>query len=261
MTTETTERIWGGLDAAKVIAGTLAAVSAAVLASMLGVAGTLVGAAVASLVGTVGQELYAQSLKRGYRKLRDPTGRRSGVSSAPPGAVPTGDADSPDRAWTTDVRPTATRADTPAAGAVHVPTGADRPSARPRWRRIALAAVAAFAFAMLAVSAFELLSGRALAGMMGDDGAGSTTISSVVDGRDGSAATPAPTTSPSTSPSTDADTEQPTQAPTAAPTDAGESPEPTGTPGNAPTEAPTAEPTGPARDTAPTAPVAPSAGP
>lgn len=260
MTTETTERIWGGLDAAKVIAGTLAAVSAAVLASTLGVAGTLVGAAVASLVGTVGQELYAQSLKRGYRKLRDPRGRRTSASAATPGTVPAGHADSPDPTSTTGLRSTATRTDTAAFGAVHVPTGAGRPSGRPRWRRIALAAVAAFAFAMLAVSAFELLSGRALAGMMGDDGAGSTTISSVVDGRDGSATTPAPTTSPST----DAETEAPTQAPTTAPTDEAPVPVPTGAtgpPSNAPTGAPTAEPTGPAQDTAPTAPVAPSAGP
>lgn len=258
MTTETSERIWGGLDAAKVIAGTLAAVSAAVLASTLGVAGTLVGAAVASLVGTVGQELYAQSLKRGYRKLRDPRGRRISASAATPGTVPARDADSPRPTSTTDLRSTAARADTPAVGVVHVPTGVQRPSGRPHWRRVALAAVAAFAFAMIVVSAFELLSGRALAGMMGDDGAGSTTISSVVDGRDDSATTPAPTTSPSTEvPETD----EPTPAPTTTPTDADEAPAPTDTPSDAPTEAPTAEPTGPAQDTAPTAPAAPSAGP
>ncbi len=259
MTTETTERIWGGLDAAKVIAGTLAAVSAAVLASTLGVAGTLVGAAIASLVGTVGQELYAQSLKRGYRKLRDPRGRRTSASAATPSTVPAADAGSPGTTSTstTDLRSTGARVDTPAIGVAHVPTGVQRPSGRPRWRRIALAAVAAFAFAMLAVSAFELLSGRALAGMMGDDGAGTTTISSVVDGRGDSGVTPAPTTSPST----DAETEESTQAPTTAPTDADETPVPTDTPTTAPTEAPTVQPSGPARDNAPTGPVAPSAGP
>jgi hypothetical protein len=201
--------------------------------------------------------LYAQSLKRGYRKLRDPRGRRTSASAATPGTVPARDAGSPRPTSATDLRSTAARADAKAVGVAHVPTGVERPSGRPRWRRIAVAAVAAFAFAMVAVSAFELLSGRALAGMMGHDGAGATTISSVVDGRDDSATTPAPTTSPST----DAETDEPTQAPTTAPSDADEAPEPTGTPSTAPTEAPTAEPGGPAEDTAPTAPVAPSAGP
>ena len=45
-------------------AGALAAVSAAVVASLFGVAGTVIGAAVASVVSTVGAALYGESLRR-----------------------------------------------------------------------------------------------------------------------------------------------------------------------------------------------------
>src|SRR4051794_40635607 len=70
MTTEQPQKIWSSIDIAKIGAGGLAAVSAAVAASSLGVAGTLVGAAVASIVGSLGTELYANSLRRGYGHLR-----------------------------------------------------------------------------------------------------------------------------------------------------------------------------------------------
>ncbi len=51
-------------------AGALAAVSAAVVASLFGVAGTVIGAAVASVVSTVGAALYSESLRRTNAQLR-----------------------------------------------------------------------------------------------------------------------------------------------------------------------------------------------
>src|ERR1043165_3009221 len=63
------DRIWSGIEITKVIAGTLAAVTAAVIGSFLGVAGTLAGAAVASVVGSVGTEIYQRSLNRGAKRL------------------------------------------------------------------------------------------------------------------------------------------------------------------------------------------------
>ena len=63
------DRFWSGIEISKVIAGTLAAVTAAVVGSFLGVAGTLAGAAVASVVGSVGTEIYQRSLHRGARRL------------------------------------------------------------------------------------------------------------------------------------------------------------------------------------------------
>jgi hypothetical protein len=252
MTTETTERFGSGLDIAKIIAGTLAAVSAAVCASVLGVAGTLIGAAVASLVGTIGQELYAQSLRRGYRKLRDPRGTRISASAATPGTHTPG-------GGTTDTRPASastlrSSAARPEASALH-PVPARPESTKPRrplWQRIALATLAAFVLAMIAVSAVELISGRALAGIFGDDAAGATTISSVVDGPRTPKATPTPVTT------SDAPTSAPTTGPTETATTA--APVPTVTATAEPTTEPTADATEQAPDTAPTG-FDPTAGP
>ena len=58
------------LSAAQVIASVLATLSAAVAASFLGVAGTLVGAAVGSLVSTMGTEIYKHYLQRSEERLR-----------------------------------------------------------------------------------------------------------------------------------------------------------------------------------------------
>ena len=58
------------LSAAQVIASVLATLSAAIAASFLGVAGTLVGAAVASVVSTMGTEIYKHYLQRSEERLR-----------------------------------------------------------------------------------------------------------------------------------------------------------------------------------------------
>ncbi|AIJ26545.1 hypothetical protein [Amycolatopsis methanolica] len=52
-----------GLSPAQVVASALAAVTAAFLGSTLGVAGTVIGAGVASIVTTVGSEIYLRSLR------------------------------------------------------------------------------------------------------------------------------------------------------------------------------------------------------
>src|SRR6059036_207725 len=58
------------LSAAQVAASALAAVSSAVVASFFGVAGTLIGAALASVITTVSASLYATSLKKTNERLR-----------------------------------------------------------------------------------------------------------------------------------------------------------------------------------------------
>jgi hypothetical protein len=58
------------LSAAQVIASVLATLSAAVAASFLGVAGTLVGAAVGSVVSTMGTEIYKHYLQRSEERLK-----------------------------------------------------------------------------------------------------------------------------------------------------------------------------------------------
>jgi hypothetical protein len=58
------------LSAAQVAASSLAAMSAAVVCSYFGVAGTVIGTAVTSLIATTGSALYSYSLRRTRARLR-----------------------------------------------------------------------------------------------------------------------------------------------------------------------------------------------
>jgi hypothetical protein len=86
------------LSAAQVIASVLATLSAAVAASFLGVAGTLLGAALGSVVSTMGTEIYKHYLQRSEERLRSAgqvlyhsAGKtRTGSTGAQAGAAPSG---------------------------------------------------------------------------------------------------------------------------------------------------------------------------
>lgn len=58
------------LSAAQIAASSLAAVSAAVICSFFGVAGTVIGTAIASVLATTGSALYSYSLRRTRARLR-----------------------------------------------------------------------------------------------------------------------------------------------------------------------------------------------
>ena len=60
-----------GLSIPQIMAGALAAATAAILGSFLGVAGTIGGAAVASIISTVGSSLYQRSLERTRDAVKD----------------------------------------------------------------------------------------------------------------------------------------------------------------------------------------------
>ncbi|HLZ38659.1 MAG TPA: hypothetical protein VKP64_13095, partial [Mycobacteriales bacterium] len=78
------------LSPAQVLASSAAAVSAAVVASFFGVAGSLIGAAVTSVVATVATALYAHSLQVTRQRVRQRLPRPS-ADGAPsgPGVVRT----------------------------------------------------------------------------------------------------------------------------------------------------------------------------
>ncbi|TGJ95678.1 hypothetical protein DLJ96_14305, partial [Actinotalea fermentans ATCC 43279 = JCM 9966 = DSM 3133] len=59
-----------GLSVTQVVASALAAVSSTVLLSYLGVAGTIIGAGVASVLTIVGNNLYTRSILRTRRQMR-----------------------------------------------------------------------------------------------------------------------------------------------------------------------------------------------
>jgi hypothetical protein len=228
MTTHTPDRIWSGIDIPKTLAGALAAVCAAVAGSFLGVAGTLAGAAVASIIGTVGTEIYARSINRGAKKLQTiaPTFIKAPAAVGTPPVEAASEEDSPSH------------------------TAPAEPRRQVRWSRIALIAGAVFVLAMGAVTAVELFAGRSVASMVGHNSSGATTVSSVTSGgssrqEDQPATTPsesptgtestapedAPATEPAETPATTGPTTEPTTEPTTdAPTiDAPQQDPPTGT--------------------------------
>jgi hypothetical protein len=99
-------------------------VTTAVLGSMLGTAGTLIGAAGASVITTVGTALYQSSLERSRERVRSLTQRSRLTSREGPRA----------------------------------------PSAPPRWGAVVVGALGAFLLAMMAITGFEWASGEAVGG-------------------------------------------------------------------------------------------------
>lgn len=161
----------------QVLAGALAAVTAAVLGSTMGVAGTVVGAGLASIVTTVGGALYLRSIQRtkqGVRSVRNKVVTRAGGTT-----VTLADAE-PE---TDEEEPQATR--------------------RVRWPAVVVGSVLAFALGMMAVTGVEWLRGEPLSGGEG------TTVGGIVrsgpgGGGDHDKAPPATreSTTPDTGPST-----------------------------------------------------------
>jgi hypothetical protein len=190
-----------GLNPAHVTAAALAAVTAAVLGSMLGAAGTLIGAAGASVITTVGTAVYESSLRRGREKVRSfahrtpPSPRlREGsrTERSRPAAVdgPLGDeqlTDSIDRR----------------------PQSSDRFRwfATPRWGAVVVGALGAFLVALVFITGFEWASGETVGG----NGKG-TTIGQVINNSPGPRLPPASPSPHSPGPSL---SETPTQTPTA----------------------------------------------
>jgi hypothetical protein len=174
----------------KLLAGALAAVSGAVVASLFGVEGTLIGAALVSLLVAPAEALYTHSLASAHRVARRSLVRRVGDET---GASEEGASEE----------------------------GASEAHPQPiRWQRVAVAAVLAFGIAVAAITGVETVANQPLASLFGSrsqQGA-STSVGLVVAGGDRSAppATRAPATSTtSTSPSGPAPT---TTAPAAVPT-------------------------------------------
>ena len=116
----------------KTAAGALAAVTTAVLLSTLGAAGTVIGAAIGSVVVTVGSEVYAQGLHRSRHTVR--------------------------RAQETGLRRTVV---------VQEPRERNLRIGALPWRRISMGAAATFVVVVLAVTAFEAVAGRSVSSYTG----------------------------------------------------------------------------------------------
>jgi hypothetical protein len=194
------------LSVAQIVGGALAAMTAAALGSQLSVAGTVVGAALASIIAAVASSLYTTSLRRTGDKVK------TVFSTGQPNEVE---------------EPTVIEIIPDSHGHIagqrsHLlapePSGSPSPGRRgPKlnWKRIAVAALAAFGIAAASLTAVELATGHALSG---GDG---TTIQQVSEGRSdtGSDTTKKKTKKePSAKPTqkaTTAATEEPTAEPSA----------------------------------------------
>jgi len=239
------------IDWLKTIAGALAAVSSAVLLSTLGAAGTIIGAALGSVIATVGGALYSQGLARSRERLAQAQSlalRRVGIAQAEVRRASRHEGDDPAvdaHLAHADERLGEAKAD---LGAI-----ADEPPAvgwRERlvvlpWKRISLVAAGLFATAILAITAFELLAGESVSSITGGtDGDGGPTITRIGGGSDTSRDDRAPsddTATPSGEPSSElSDEASPTPEPTDEPSESpSESTTPTPSPLAPTTPAPT----------------------
>lgn len=186
--TETNRRRPFDLSATQLVASGLAATTATFAASYLGVAGTVVGAALASVVTGIATAIYSQSLRRTRARVREvvpvvritPRGRT--VAIQPSGGQPP--TDDQQRAPTPDE-----------LSRLHgaAPTGSPDHSRRADslpWRRVALASIAVFVAVLAVVTGVEIVAGRPLSDVVrGDSGRGTSFF-----GDDHApASTPAPT--------------------------------------------------------------------
>jgi hypothetical protein len=186
MTEHAPDRIWSGIEISKVAAGTLAAVSAAVIGSFLGVAGTLIGAAVASVIGSVGTEVYQRSINKGAKKLQTiaPTFIKAPAAVGTPEVAAATEEDAPSHTVAPD-EVTQKRAE-------------DRSGMKLRWKPILIGATAVFILAMGGIFAVEAIAGRSLASITGNDNSGRSTIGVPV-GNNKTSPSPIPSVSPSES--------------------------------------------------------------
>jgi hypothetical protein len=177
----------------KLLAGALAAVSGAVVASFFGVEGTLIGAAMVSLLVAPAEALYTHSLASAHKVARRSLVRRVGEQA---GASEEGASE---------------------AGASQ--EGASQAQPQPiRWQRVAVAAVLAFGIAVVAITGVEAVANQPLASLVGSRSqqGGSTSVGVVVAGGDRSA--PPATRAPGTSTTSPAGPAPTTTAPVGVPT-------------------------------------------
>ena len=157
--TDTTEKTQPRLELSgiQVVGGALAATTSAVAASYLGVAGTLAGAALGSVVATVGGSLYTYSLRRTTDRVRTVAHR-----------TPAG----------TTVTATATTGTV--EGAADGPAPARRRAVQRRGPIVA--AAAAFAVAVGGITAVELVAGEPISTVVYSEPAtNGTTLGSVAE--------------------------------------------------------------------------------
>jgi hypothetical protein len=185
------------LSAVQISAGALAAVSSAVVASLFGVAGTLVGAALASVISTICATLYSESLKRTNERLRVVRQQLGGTRANAAPARSVQQPVTPDLPSHLDPR-----------------RSLPRPRRRPRWTRVAGYAAAVFGLAMGILTGVELIGQQPVSALVGGStSSGTTTIGTLSNAASSRETTPASPSSTPPAPSTAQESEPTTTPP------------------------------------------------
>ncbi len=145
------------LSLTKIVGGALAAMTAAALGSRLSVAGTIVGAAMASVIAAVAGALYTASLKHTQDKVRTVWTGRTGESDVPTTIEATDTHHAPTSDWA-PAQPSVPQWGAP------VPAPVRKPRKPVSWKSIVVAALATFGIAAVSLTGYELITGHALSG-------------------------------------------------------------------------------------------------
>jgi hypothetical protein len=245
------------IDWVKTAAGALAAVSSAVVLSRIGAAGTIIGAALGSVVVTVANAFYSQGLERSRARIAQAHAQaaaRVGAAQAEvrrasrrqarggPAANPAARSELQHaEEHLADAQRDLDEVSADAAGASGAVPWRDRLAGLP-WRRIALLAGALFVVAVVLITAFELVSGRSVSSYTGGThGSGGTSLSHLTGSGGGSGHTPAPSPSSTPTESATLPTEPtPSEVTPSAPTSpTATAPSVSATPSPTPSESPT----------------------
>lgn len=151
------------LSFSKVLGGALAAMTAAGVGSRLSAAGTLIGAALASIVAAVAGAIYTASLKRTQEKVRTVLTDRISGPTATASNAPT-EQPTTSKGWAVS-EPQGSTHSVAAWSSPSLPTTAPRKGLN--WKSVVVAALAIFAIAAAALTGFEVISGHALSGGQG----------------------------------------------------------------------------------------------
>lgn len=227
MSPQNDNRRRGAIDWPLVFAGAAAAVTVAVLLSKLGAGGTLLGAALGSVIATVSTAVYKQGIVASRERvaaaqaaaaerigLAQQQVRRAAAhndSATVQSDLARADALLDQAADTSADAPEEAPTDT---GAVVPPNRWALP-----WGRLALLTVAIFLVALVVISAVELAAGRSVSSMLGGDNGRRTSVTQVFGGsggnRQGTTPTPTPTVTVTATTTTTTSTHTPSATATA----------------------------------------------
>lgn len=228
------------IDWPATFAGAAAAVTVAVLLSTLGAAGTLIGAALGSVVATVSTALYKQGIQSSRRRMADVQALALQKVNLADQDLRRAEGHPEGPRAQQDVARARERLD---AASSALDPDADRPTVeRPvvkepgrwsdlPWRRMALLAVAVFVLSLAVISIVELLAGKSVSTITGGTDDDRTSITGIFGDRTGTDEQPTEQvtpTEPTTGP-TESESTIPTQETSATTTDTTE-PTPSDTP-------------------------------